>query len=332
MKKRSETESKRRPGRPPKVNPDKSECTITATTGPVNSGIVYSVMDSQPEHKFYIDNIIQLKLFPSDIRTIEASIESSDQQDNAPVAFNSECEAWVKSPSPIDNIIKKPTTVATVQPVPEQERKDLIINSGIQRYTKPLMEIFNNGWPEKSTYACWTCCHMFDASPVGIPHMLIGQQFHCYGNFCSYNCAKRYLCPEEDDDIALLHTVSDKFVEDDLSDKKQLLELLCHLETGLPFGTCIEKSPKRLMLKLFGGTMTIEEYRQNAISNKQYHVFRSPMVPISYQMEECITKDPIKKTKDASLSTLKLEKAYQNLLSQLQTGSNIIEKLLLKPV
>lgn len=330
MKKRSE-ESKRRPGRPPKISTDKPD-SMVITSGGGSGTTVYSVMDSQPEHKFFIDNIVQLKLFPIDIRSIETGIELLDAA--APVAFNTDVpseDVWVKSP--IDNIIKKSiqTPAAAVTGIPEQERKDLIINSGIQRYTKPLMEIYSNGWPDKSSYACWTCCHVFDTTPVGIPHMLVGQQFHCYGNFCSYNCAKRYLCPEEDDDIALLHTFSDKFVEDDLSDKKQLLELLCHLETGLPFGTCIEKSPKRLMLKLFGGIMTIEEYRNNSITNKQYHIFRSPMVPISYQMEECITRDNVKKSKDVSLSTLKLEKAYQNLLSQLQTGSNIIEKLLLKP-
>jgi hypothetical protein len=329
MKKRSEqTESKRR-GRPPKVMVEKSDQVITTTTG-----VVYSVLDSCTDTRYHIENIIQLKLNQNDIRTIEMELSLELNNAEGPIAYNTEsCNEYIpeKRTSAIEGILKPAIKTVTVVNSPtEQERKDLIINSGIQRYTKPLMEIYTNGWPETSSYACWTCCHMFDTTPIGIPHMLVNQQFHCYGNFCSYNCAKRYLCPEEDDDIALLQTSTDRFITDDLSDKKQLLELLCHLETGLPFGACIEKSPKRLMLRMFGGNMSIEEYRANSITNKKYHVFRSPMVPISYQMEECITRDTKPGKTESSLSSLKLEKAYQNLLSQLQPGSNIIEKLLLK--
>lgn len=301
------------------------------------------------------NNIIQLQLYLADIKNIE-NVLSSDSKNlllsiddkpivpkawNEPDHMNSimttniepETPSEPKKKDPFKALIKRTTvefkddssTIDTVS------RKDLIINSGVKRQAKQLLQVFAKEWPAHSPYACWTDCHTFDTTPVGIPQALVDGVFYCYGNFCSYNCAKRYLCPnlDDDDDTAMMQTIHDIFIRDDKSEKLQLLELLCHIETGNPLNEPIRMSSKRMILKLFGGDKTIEEYRNNFNKNTTYHVFKSPLVPISYQMEECSNKgDTRKKTRAVSLDSLKIQKAFDSLMQEKEKNNTVLRKLL----
>ena len=320
----------KRRGRPPKV---------IAGTIKINNSPLYSISDVAKEPNFNINNIVQLKLSTADVARLEQLRQTNTSGLTDEVqAFNavttSNLNAFFRSEPPLQPPLSPPgkSSQANDQPpVPDlNARKDLIINDGVKRHAQPLLKVFADSWPTYSPYVCWVDCHPFDSTPVGIPHMLVGNEFHCYGNFCSYNCAMRYLCPEDEDDITMLNTCTDHFVNDDLSDKKQLLELLCHIETALPFFEPIKKAPRRLVLKMFGGSMSIEEYRAQFQSHSTYHVFRSPMVPISYQMEECADKNEGRaKLRGVSITAQKLERAYINLLNTHAAGSHSINKLLL---
>ena len=219
-------------------------------------------------------------------------------------------------------------TVAEDKPV-TLNRKDLIINSGIKRTTQEPLQVFADSWPLTSPYACWYCCHTFDVTPVGIPAILTNYVFRCYGNFCSYNCAKRYLCPlkDDEDDMASMQSSNDIFRGDDQGEKLQLLELLYHLETGADMDEPIKTAPRRLILKMFGGTKTIEEFRRSFKTNTTYHTFKMPLASMAYHMEECVdTKatDVRRKLKNMSLDVARLEQAYQNLMGEKKKNTKMV--------
>jgi len=154
--------------------------------------------------------------------------------------------------------------------------------------------------------------------------------FHCYGNFCSYNCAKRYLRPETEDDIAMLQTATDNFIDDDLGERMQLLELLCHIETNTPLEYPIKAASRRLTLIMFGGDKTIDEFRANFATNDSYHVFRSPLVPISYQMEECNDRTDKRRRHRVSLDTVKIERAFSELAEKAKKHKGSLGKKMVK--
>ncbi len=110
----------------------------------------------------------------------------------------------------------------------------------------------NFSWPERSQFACWFCCHTFDEYPKVIPINLTNQQgkkiYHVIGNCCSWNCVKSYVL-REFNNFSLLNT----FFYD-------------------LFGESIENikiAPSPVCLQYFGGTMTIQEYRQSFYNPKQ---------------------------------------------------------------
>jgi hypothetical protein len=281
---------------------------------------------------------VRLNLFASDVKRLELRFQQEqrgllcdiDIQFTEPLPFNDTVKVPLKSDKddPFKNLIKR-TTEPTPLVFTNTEKRDLIINSGTKRKVHQILSIYNNQtWPSLSSYACWYDCHTFETTPVGIPQLLIGNTFYCHGNFCSYNCALRYLCPDDEDDLSQLNTSTDHFSGDDHSDKLQLLELLCRIETSLGFRDQLKKSPKRLCLKLFGGSMSIEEWRASLNSHNTYHIFRAPMVPISYQMEETsIRVDQKKKTKGVSLNMTKLEKAYKDFLDKHCRDETLLHKL-----
>ena len=299
------------------------------------------------------NNIIQLQLYLVDIKSIESKLNiiskdlmsSIDDKPILPKPWNElnvvdsvpNIEIAESGPiskkDPFKALIKR-TNVEFKDDSSNMElisRKDLIINSGVKRQSKQLLQVFAKEWPAHSPYACWVDCHTFNTTPVGIPHSFIDGVFYCYGNFCSYNCGKRYLCPnvEDDDDISMMQTINDIFIMDDKSEKLQLLELLCHIETGNPLNEPIRMSSKRMTLKLFGGDKTIEDYRNGFNKNTTYHIFKSPLIPISYLMEECSTKgDTRKKARVISLDTLKIQKAFDLLMQEKDKNNTVLHKML----
>jgi hypothetical protein len=212
-------------------------------------------------------------------------------------------------------------------------RKDLIINSGIKRTSQEPLQVFSDSWPMTSPYACWYCCHGFDTTPVGIPAILTNYTFRCYGNFCSYNCAKRYLCPlkDDEDDMASMQSSNDIFKGDDQGEKLQLLELLYHLETGAEMDEPIKTAPRRLILKMFGGNKDIEEFRKSFRTNTTFHTFKMPLASMAYHMEECVdTKSETRrKFKNMSLDVARLEQAYEELMKEKKRNTKVmIQKLM----
>jgi hypothetical protein len=97
---------------------------------------------------------------------------------------------------------------------------------------------------------CWWCCHTFDNHAIHLPYKYDERRdhFHTTGHFCSWNCAKAYALDN--------HKVKGGIICENLT----LMKKRSHPENKT---TLTSTAPSRLALKVFGGTLTIEEFRHN---------------------------------------------------------------------
>lgn len=145
-----------------------------------------------------------------------------------------------------------------------------------QRVVKLLTEFEEKSktsdWPSSTTVHCYWCCHSFTGTPVGLPVKLIGDRFHVTGCFCSLECAAAYNFASRDSIDDCLHRYS-------------LINAL-HARMGLGIGNVVRPAPNRLALSMFGGHMSIDEFRSFSDSNKHIIVNTPPMLTVSQQIEE----------------------------------------------
>lgn len=132
----------------------------------------------------------------------------------------------------------------------------------------------NKTWPVKTNLYCLWCCHPFDTPPVPLPIKLVKNKFFVEGCFCSFNCCAAYnfdkSYPDKWERYSLLHLLYKKIYE--TSFRKILL------------------APPKEVLKVFGGHMSITEYRKNLISNeKSFKIISPPIISIIPKIEENIT-------------------------------------------
>jgi len=147
-------------------------------------------------------------------------------------------------------------------------------------YSEKLMVLFQDSnrykkLPEKTEIACFWCCHSFCAQPVAIPSHILDEVWYVYGNFCSPECATAYLFKERIDAhvqwerFALLNSI----YSDDAM-----------IEAGSSVG--IRPAPPREVLRMFGGSMDISEYRALVHEKKlRVDVLTPPMVSIIQTMD-----------------------------------------------
>tara|TARA_B100001094_G_C17991553_1_gene700480 strand:- start:247 stop:939 length:693 start_codon:yes stop_codon:yes gene_type:complete len=112
---------------------------------------------------------------------------------------------------------------------------------------------------------CWNCSHAFDKSIIGIPLKYDNDIFYIYGDFCSLECGARYA----------YEYLPDKFR--DIYSLINLYNQKLNPQESIP----IELAPNKLLLKAFGGELTIDEYRKNNINNK-YNIILPQIIPIRH--------------------------------------------------
>jgi len=167
-------------------------------------------------------------------------------------------------------VIQQPPTV----PVPKQQT---VANEG----TVPVPDYYKKGIllvqyqateeirkiPEQVDIACFWCCHRFETRPVVLPVKDQGEYIEVQGNFCTPECAMSYLF-------------------DQRMDSYSRWEQLSLLNRIYGFGTAIKPAPPRQILKLFGGPMGIEEYR-NLVRKGQLRIdiHLPPMVSLLATMD-----------------------------------------------
>lgn len=109
---------------------------------------------------------------------------------------------------------------------------------------------YKNIEPDKQTKTiwCWWCCHSFKTTRVMIPtrHDPRRDKWHLFGVFCSASCAKAYAHKE--------------FKNGDIGCRMELFTKLMKIYYKFPLP--IVPAPPRQALKVFGGYLTIAQFRK----------------------------------------------------------------------
>lgn len=147
-------------------------------------------------------------------------------------------------------------------------------------YSERLMVQFQDSnraqkLPDRTDCYCFWCCHPFDSVPCVIPADIKEAVYQVYGNFCSPECAVAYLFYERLDSniqwerYAMLNS---------------LYSADCEIKGGSSTG--IRSAPKREVLRIFGGSMDIREFRAIIHEKKlRIDVLSPPMVSIIQTMD-----------------------------------------------
>ena len=171
---------------------------------------------------------------------------------------------------PKENIIKNDNPIFTK---PENSdnliirvKKDINIESNIQSFD--CSDTFQDvNYEENTCKICWNCCHKIEKNIFGIPIKYINNIFYIYGYFCSLECASRYVFDNfyNNFEIYALINFYYNFVNNTVGEK-------------------INIAPKRLILKMFGGDLDIEEYRINFKTNTIFNVKIPPIYTINHNI------------------------------------------------
>jgi hypothetical protein len=171
-------------------------------------------------------------------------------------------------------------------------------------------------WIDKTDICCWWCCHQFDTIPIGLPidYNVKLQKFRVKGIFCSFSCMLAYdsdMTPVKKSMICHLYKkltggysvdMKDNYIEmlqndsniqelfkDNLLYKEEYINSLISL-----IDEPLEKAPPRCTLKMFGGQLDIEAFRNSFKERKVYKMIEYPMY-ISRDYVEEVDLENIKK-------------------------------------
>lgn len=147
--------------------------------------------------------------------------------------------------------------------------------------------------------ACFWCCHTFTwvACVLPISYDVYNNIYSCEGNFCSPECA-------------LAHLYADNKIPD--ASKWNRHALLNHLYADLYKTHTLSPAPPRSILRLFGGQLDIEQYR-DYITGDNYIVL-AEIHPIRLVFPSMNVQGPLRDIKKyVSLSSDVVEKASEQL-------------------
>ena len=147
--------------------------------------------------------------------------------------------------------------------------------------------------------SCFWCCHSFSWSSALLPTSYDAYKniYTCEGHFCSPECALAY----NYHDI----TISD-------STKWNRHALLGYLYSEMYTSRTLSPSPPRTLLRMFGGPLDIEQYREYTSGDND--IVLSGLPPIRMQFPTMNVQGPLRDIKKyVSLSTDVVEKASEQL-------------------
>jgi hypothetical protein len=150
-----------------------------------------------------------------------------------------------------------------------------------------------------SQTSCFWCCHKFAWTPVYLPI-----SYDAYKNI--YTCEGHFCCPE----CALSYTYADPKLSD--SAKWNRHSLLRYLYADLYTERTLSPAPPRTLLRMFGGPLDIEQYREYTVNEN--NIVLSEMHPIRLLFPSMNVQAPLRDIKKyVSLSNDVVEKASEQL-------------------
>lgn len=149
----------------------------------------------------------------------------------------------------------------------------------------------------KKSKLCWNCSHDFFDGIHGIPINYNSGVFHTVGDFCSIECMSRYAVDNMNDDIY------------------NILPLINLYNNKINNNNKVKLAPNRLLLDIYGGDMTIDDYRKN---NILYDLKLPIIIPTNYNVNKYNLKN------NNNLTDLKL---YRKNKTNNNSNNNITKKL-----
>jgi hypothetical protein len=206
----------------------------------------------QSKDVIFHDTVIQYNPVPP------TNVEPYDAATDDPF---SESVETLQAPMPVA-AVESTTSAVVDSSVPDFYKKaTLLVQYQSSEEVKTL--------PEHVDVACFWCCHRFDNRPVVLPIRDQGEYIQVQGNFCSPECAMSYLFDMQQDTYA----------------RWEQLSLLNRLY-GPAVGGPIKPAPSRQILKLFGGPVSIEDYRNLVRQGKlRVDIHLPPMVSLLATMD-----------------------------------------------
>lgn len=134
--------------------------------------------------------------------------------------------------------------------------------------------IHNKEWVQKTDVCCWWCCHQFDNVPLGLPieYKKKINKFMVKGVFCSFSCMIAYKNDKK--------LVNNNYLVNYLYTKLTSDYSIIHKNNLL------KPAPPRCSLKMFGGELSIDEFRNSSSENKIYKMIEYPMCMYNDYVEE----------------------------------------------
>ena len=144
------------------------------------------------------------------------------------------------------------------------EKKDINKYTNITEFnSQNNTSLLNNNNCSKK---CWNCCNNFINNNIySLPIKYIIKIFYTYGDFCSRECSARY-CFD--------------YFNNEKYEIYSLINLLYYIQTGN--NESIRPSPNKLLLDIFGGNLTIDEYRSSFNSLHHYNIEIPPIIHLNH--------------------------------------------------
>lgn len=132
----------------------------------------------------------------------------------------------------------------------------------------------DGNWPTTTQEWCWYCCHPFDTQPLPMPikHDSHRDVFHVMGTFCSWACMKAY------------NLESSSYMKYMNANNITLFHKRCTGELRR-----IRPAPPKQALKVFGGAMSIEEFRAASEQGLEYAVLPPHVIVHNHSIMETDT-------------------------------------------
>jgi hypothetical protein len=168
-------------------------------------------------------------------------------------------------------------------------------------------------WPSSTLVHCYWCCHGFSTPPLGLPIRYLNGRFHVVGCFCSLECASAYNF--------------DHMGRDSVDDCLMRHSLLNALSIKLGLAPIVRQAPDRLALQIFGGHMSIDEFRAHGASvtgaTSRLIVNTPPMHCVTQHIEEISDHDLQSEYRYVPLDTDRISRYQEKIrLSRTKPLSN----------
>jgi hypothetical protein len=212
--------------------------------------ISFGNLDITVSKKIDTENINDFKLKTRNANiTINQDEYSSDEDKEVPVESFMNCNEknFQESKRYVPKIVSECST----------STNEFLKNIKVITTTKDQIKC-STEWPDSCDICCWWCCHKFGGTPCTLPvkYDSLRKRFTFAGIFCSWGCVKAY--------------------NFDRADHKKyecsaLITVLIQQLVGLSKAIRIKPAPPRQALKMFGGYLDIDDFR-NRDDVDQYNI------------------------------------------------------------